>query len=302
MSIETAEQPRTVLLIGGPDAGKTNFLSRLWLSLQVGDGLLAKTELPSDLDYLKTGADHLLRGEFAPHTSHDIHDRTEIPVKSARGGREFLGTLVVPDLPGEKVLSVFRTRQWSTEWESAIRPGCGCLLFVRIDSEELIAPLDWMSCPTHFGTPVACVAPVKDTKNEVKPPTQVVLVDWLQFLRKAFTERVSGNYRPRVGIVVAAWDRAPVDQKEAGPKAWITSNLPLLSQYIETNDDEFEFAYFGVSVASGDFKTDPEFKASYLQGDPRRAGQAVYSLSGTLEVSNDITLPVAWALGLLDVA
>jgi len=298
MSNENPERSRSVLLVGVPDAGKTNFLSRLWLALDLGGGILAKAALPADLDYLKAGADHLLKGEFAPHTPHDVHDRTEIPVKSTSAGHEFLGTLVVPDLPGEQVLSVFRNRQWSDDWENTIHPGCGCLLFVRIDSKELIAPLDWLNCPAHFGSPLPAASPQKDETDKAKPPTQVVLVDWLQFLRKAFTERVSGTYRPRVGIVVTAWDLAPNDQKAGGPEAWIASNLPLLSQYVQTNDDEFEFAYFGVSVASGDLLADPAFKASYLSGDPRKAGEVVHSLSGKVESSGDMTLPVAWALGL----
>jgi hypothetical protein len=298
--MESKEQPRSVLLIGVPDAGKTNFLFRLWLTLDAGKGVLAKAELPADLDYLKAGADHLLRGEFAPHTPQDVHDKTEIPVKSTSAVDKFQGTLVVPDLPGEQILSVFRTRQWSNEWEDKILPGCGCLLFVRVDSKELIVPLDWLNCPLQFGSPVPEAAQEKDPQDKTKPPTQVVLVDWLQFLREAFTARVGGGYRPRVGIVVAAWDRVPEDQKAAGPERWIKSNLPLLHQFIKANDEDFEFAFFGVSVASGDLQADPEFKAAYLDGDPRTAGEVVHTLAGKLETSRDVSLPVGWALGLGD--
>jgi hypothetical protein len=293
------EQPRSVLLIGVPDAGKSNFLFRLWLALDSGLGILSKAGLPSDLDYLKTGADHLLKGEFAPHTPRDVHDATEIPVKSSLNGREVLGTLMVPDLPGEQILSVFRARQWSGDWENRISAGCGCLLLVRVDSKELIAPLDWLNCPIQLGGTPLAVSPQKDTADQAKPPTQVVLVDWLQFLRKAFTDRVDGTYKLRVGIVVAAWDLAPQDQKVSGPGEWVRSNLPLLAQYIEANDDQFEFAYFGVSVTSGDLDADPGFKASYLKGNPRSAGEVVHTLAGVIEASSDMTLPVAWALGIV---
>ena len=298
--METLEQPRAVLLIGVRDAGKTNFISRLWLALEAAQGILAKAGLPSDLDYLATGADHLLKGEFAERTPPDVRDATEIPVKNTSNGHEFLGTLIVPDLPGEQVLSVFRTRQWSNEWEDRIGPGCGCLLFIRVDSNELIAPLDWLNCHHLFGGPLPAVQSENDGTDKAKPPTQVVLVDWLQFLRKAFSERVSGTYKPRVGIVVAAWDLVPHDQKEKGPGVWVAANLPLLAQYVETNSDDFEFQYFGVSVASGDLKADEEFRKAYLKGDPRTAGEVVHSLSGAVETSGDMTLPVAWALGLVD--
>jgi hypothetical protein len=297
--VDTKEQQRSVLLIGVTDAGKTNFLSRLWLALDLGGGSLTKAGLPSDLDYLKTGADHLLKGEFAPHTPQEVRDATEIPVKTIANGHELLGTLIVPDLPGEQVLSVFRTRQWSSEWEERIGYGCGCLLFIRVDSKELVAPIDWLNCPLSFGGMPPMANPQKDQADKAKTPTQVVLVDWLQFLRKAFTDKVSGSYKPRIGIVVAAWDLIPTDQKQRGPEAWVTSNFPLLAQYVNSNNDEFEFAYFGVSVTLGDLIADPEFKASYLRSNPRSAGEVVHSLSGTVEASNDMTLPVAWALGVI---
>jgi hypothetical protein len=296
--VEIHEQPRTVLLIGVRNAGKTNFLSRLWLALDSGKGLLAKDGNPPDIEYLANGADYLLKGEFAPRTPPDVRDATEIPVKTTSNGQEFLATLVVPDLPGEQILSIFRTRQWSSEWETKIDSGCGCLLFIRVDSPELVAPLDWLNCHQLLGGPLPAAQPENDSGDEPKPPTQVVLADWLQFLRKAFTERVNGTHKPRVGIVVAAWDLAPNDQKEAGPGAWIAANLPLLAQYVQANSDEFDFAYFGVSVASGDLNTDEEFKKSYLEGNPRSAGEVAHSLSGTVETSRDMTLPVAWALGL----
>jgi hypothetical protein len=298
MNVKTPEQPRSVLLIGVRDAGKTNFLSRLWLALEAARGILAKAGLPSDLDYLATGADHLLKGEFAERTPPDVRDATEIPVKNTSNGHEFLGTLIVPDLPGEQVLSVFRTRQWSNEWEDRIGPGCGCLLFVRVDSTEMIAPLDWLNCHHMFGGPLPVVPPENVSIEKATAPTQVVLVDWLQFLRKAFTERVSGTYKPRIGLVVAAWDLVPHDQKEEGPGAWVASNLPLLAQYVEANNDDFEFEYFGVSVASGDLKANEEFRRAYLKGDPRTAGEVIHSLSGAVKTSDDMTLPVAWALGL----
>jgi Double-GTPase 1 len=293
------EKPRSVLLIGVRNAGKTNFLSRLWLALDSGRGLLAKNGNPTDIEYLANGADYLLKGEFAPRTPPDVRDATEIPVKTTSDGRPFPGKLVVPDLPGEQVLSIFQNRHWSTEWENRIDSGCGCLLFVRVDSPELVAPLDWLNCHHLLGAPLPATQQ-EDGGEKPKPPTQVVFVDWLQFLRKAFTERVHGAYKPKVGIVVAAWDLAPNDQKEAGPASWIAANLPMLAQYVEANNDDFDFAYFGVSVTSGDLNADEEFKKTYLEGNPRNAGEVTHSLNGRVETSTDMTLPVAWALGLAD--
>jgi len=289
-------QQRSVLLVGVHDAGKTNLLFRFWLALDSGQGILLKDGLPDDFEYLKTGGDYLLKGQFAPHTPQDVRDQTEIPVKTAGEGA-FRGKLVVPDIPGEQVLRVFKARQWPPYWEQQIKRGCGCLLMLRVDSDEIVAPLDWVGCAKLYGgVPVDAVADAEEGE-EKKPPTQVVMVEWLQFLRTAFTAKAGAAYRPRVGIVVSAWDLVVEEQKALGPVAWIKANFPLLHQFIEANDDEFEFAYFGVSVADGDFDKDEEFKAKYLEGTPKKAGAIVHSLYGMIEKSPDCTLPVAWALG-----
>lgn len=291
--------PRRVLLIGVQDSGKSNFIFRLWLKLDLGNGILKKGALPPDLDYLSNGGDHLLKGEFAPRTPQDVHDKSEIPVKYGTGPDEIAGTLIVPDLPGEQIMSVYRNRQWSQDWEDKIDSGCGCLLFIRIGSRQLVPSLDWVACEKRFGGPLPNVSPETDAETgREKTPTQVVMVDWLQFLRKAFTGRVGGNYRPRVGIVVSAWDRAPEDQKAAGPEEWIKANLPLLHQFIKTNAPNYEFEYFGVSVTSGDLDAEDGFKSEYLKGDPRNAGEVAHSLAGSIQTTDDVTLPIAWAMGL----
>ena len=59
----------SVLLIGGPDAGKTNYLGRLWIAINSNAGLLRKDGLPDDLAYLEEVANELLQGRFAPHSS-----------------------------------------------------------------------------------------------------------------------------------------------------------------------------------------------------------------------------------------
>jgi hypothetical protein len=81
----------------------------------------------------------------------------------------------------------------------------------------------------------------------------------------------------------------------------LKSNLPLLHQFVRTNSGDFQFAYFGVSVASGDFDAEAGFKSKYLSGDPRNAGVVVHSLARTAETLDDVTLPVAWAMGLTKV-
>ncbi len=304
-----------VLLIGGPDAGKSNFLFRLWIAIDGGGGALIKDGLPSEVYYLREGAERLLEGEFAGHTSREVHEQVAVPVKSSATGVS--GTLVVPDVPGEQVLVICRNRQWSRAWEDLISNRCACLLFVRAGSDKVVAPLDWGTCFERYGAIIEAPKPAEQAQAEAavgaaelvdkqthdekatELPTQVVLTEWLQFLRQAFTAVAGGTFRPRVGVVIAAWDAVPIEQKPEGPVPYLKDNFPMLYQFIEANDDLFDFRVFGVSIVDGDLKNDEEFKEAYLKGRPQDFGFVIHSLSGQLERSPDITFPVAWALRLL---
>ena len=97
---------------------------------------------------------------------------------------------------------------------------------------------------------------------------------------------------------MTAWDLIPADAQNEFPFQYLSSNFPLLGQFLESNPATFDFAYFGVSVAAGELdpKKDPNFHQAYIDGNPREAGYVVHSLGGALQRSSDLTLPVAWAL------
>lgn len=282
----------SVLLVGGPDAGKSNYLFRLWLALEDGRRSLVKSGLPDELEYLRSGAEFLLQGQFAPRTSKEVHERVDIPLESPSGE---LGRLIVPDLAGERVLAVCDEREWSAEWESEISESCSCLVLVRADSIENVIPMDLMTCFNMYGGP-----PPESAAEGGDPPlpTQVVLVEWLQFLRIAYTAKVSGGFRPRIAIVVSAWDAVPADLQAAGPTRYLRENFPMLAQYVEANGAMFDFETFGLSVVSGDLEHDDDFRNRYVAGQPQDFGYVVHSLDGPRTKETDVTVPVAWALGL----
>jgi hypothetical protein len=299
-----------VMLIGGPDAGKSNYLFRFWLAVDKNSGALASDGLPNDLEYLRAGVLQLLRGEFAAKTPIEVHNESVIPVKFKRDEIVVRGTLVVPDCAGEQWLAIYKKREWTEDWEQFICEGCGCLLFVRADSDQIVPALDWISYIKLFGstavpvvTKVTGAAPSFPAPPGVsfrikEPPTQVVLVDWLQCIKRVFASKVRGNYRPRVGIVVAAWDSLPPEQQEATPNQWLESNFPLLAHFLDSNSDDYAFETFGISIVGGDLKNNAAFRKAYRDGDPSKAGYVVIDVNGKGVQHPDITIPVAWAMGL----
>ena len=57
----------TIIMIGAPDSGKTNYLGRLWRALTAENASLRATQQPDDVRYVLDVLTHLLQGSFAPH-------------------------------------------------------------------------------------------------------------------------------------------------------------------------------------------------------------------------------------------
>jgi hypothetical protein len=282
------KREQTVLLVGGPDSGKTNYLGRLWLAIHDHVSQLEVDGTPNDLAYLNQIAGFYLKGHFAPHTSQDFRTKVVIPVKTVDGKNPLLTNLTVPDVSGEEWMGIYRKRGWSDEWEQTVSDIAGCLLFVRVDSSQNVPATDWLTWSKFFK---------KVPNNSPEIPTQVVLVDWLQCLNIVFAEK-GFRIRPRIGVIVSAYDLLPNDQKSLGPDAYLKTNFPLFWQYIHTIGNLMDVRVFGISIADGDFKADPEFREKFLQSKPGEAGYVIYQTNSGVAESKDLTLPVVWAIGL----
>lgn len=278
-----------VLLVGGPDAGKTNYITRLWLAIREGKGSLCCDGLPDDLEYLEGISEHLLTGMFAPRTHKDDgHRRVEIPVKNANNS--FYGTLIVPDCSGEEWQDIYSKREWAANWEDIIAEATGCLIFLRVESDQVVPPIDWINCSQLFVSP-------GDITGDFEVPTQVVLTDWLQCLHQAFSRQDKVTQRPKIGIVVSAWDLAPAEIEMGPVDAYLEENYPLFYQYLQANDDIFDCEVFGVSITACDLNNEA-MRGEYLEGSPQKVGYVIHSLNGEIVRSQDLTIPVAWAMGL----
>ncbi len=280
-------QEQTVLLVGGPDSGKTNYLGRLWLAIHNGTGRIEADGVPEDLEYLNEIASFFLQGKFAPHTNIP-RSKVILPIKISDQGAVLRNTLIVPDIAGEEWMNIYRKRGWSDEWEKDFFSVTGCLIFVRADSHAIVTAIDW-------GTWAGLFPDAPQQNFDI--PTQVVLVDWLQCLRSVFAEKMPG-YRPRVGVIVAAYDLVPNEQKDKGPEFFLKSNFPLFWQYINAVQDLFDIRVFGTSIADGDFKADPAFRQRFLKASRIQAGSVTYHSKTGVQESKDIGLPILWAMGI----
>ncbi len=278
---------RSIILLGGPDSGKTNYIGRLWQALDEGTGVLHAAEQPSDINFVLEVADHLFEGSFAPRSEHSEERRDfEVVVAAAKDGPR--SRVVVPDISGELWRNAVIDNEIDPNWMDELRRADAALLFVRVGSDQDVRPLDWV-------TSRKLLAKLGDDKDQGLP-TQVMLCELIRFLENSLVRREDGGI-PRLSVVVTAWDRVDVDKFQQGPFAYLEREYPLLAGRL-ADLEEIDVQIFGLSVVGGDLKHDPEYRQKYLEAGLDGQGWVVVHDGNEWKRNPDVTLPIAWAVGL----
>jgi hypothetical protein len=260
---------RHILLIGLPGSGKTSFLAALWY--MVGqtsiDCNLTLEKHDGDIKYLNEIRDAWLAFEPVPRNKFDKDKLVSMALKDRETSRKV--GLTFPDLSGESFRSQWAKRQLTTSFDNLLRMASGGILFVgpegitkpyRIDSvEELASEI--------IGAPSEAAGIGENAKRATKPwdiekaPTQVQIVELLQIM----SGRDHFHAPFRIAIVISAWDR--VASLKMSPADYVSNELPLLHQFLQSNQELFEVTFYGLS-AQGARYASPEIVATNLKDLP----------------------------------
>jgi hypothetical protein len=269
------------LIVGLPGAGKTTFLAALWQVVEY-DGInatLSVKRLDGDREHLNEIRGRWLRCEEQRRTSSSSETSVSMILRDRSSGTTT--EISFPDMSGESFRAQWTTRQWSREYDTLVERTDGVMLFIhpstivepqRIDqADALVAALGGdtgQSGPDAEATPW----------NADDSATQVQLVELLQFIADR------RHALMRLVIVISAWDVAR--QAASTPVEWLQRRVPLLHQYVFSNDDLWNARAFGVSAQGGDFATESERLLS-----EHVPAERVIVFDGNTK-SHDITLPV----------
>lgn len=280
-----------VVLIGGPDTGKTNFIGRLWAALRTDRGALTASGTPDEIQYVEEVVAHLHQGRFAPRTAQNLEadqGSVIIPLSLNEPQEEEIAELVIPDISGEVWKKAVETNELALEWMEQLEGAAGALLFVRVLSDLNVAPLDWVNAAElmeHQG----------DAAHPDEVPTQVMLCEFLRFLELKLPDHPAGR-KPRIAVIVTAWDLLDEERSAAGPRAYLQQEYPLFVGRL-ADLDRFDVEIFALSILGGDPEVDEEFRDRLLGSGLGPAGFVCFDHSGTIKKERDVTLPVAWAIG-----
>ena len=281
----------SVILIGGPDTGKTNFIGRLWIALRTGEGALTASEVPDEIEYVEEIVAYLHQGDFALRTDKNRRaDRLSVTLPLSLNGsrKEEIAELVIPDISGEVWKKAAETNDLAQGWMARLEGAVGALLFVRVLSPLNVAPLDWVTAARlmkHQG----------DDAQQDKMPTQVMLCEFLRFLELKLPDHPPGR-KPRIAVIVTAWDLLDEERAAAGPQAYLQQEYPLFAGRL-ADLDRFDVMIFAMSVFGGDPRADEEFRDRLLDLDFQSVGFVRFDHNGTVKEESDVTLPIAWAIG-----
>lgn len=280
-----------MILVGGPDTGKTNFIGRLWLALRTGKSRLVSADLPQRIDYVQEIVAHLHQGSFAPRTDKNTEvspGEVVLPVKVREYDEGDIFHVTIPDVSGEIWQTAVESNDLAPQWMRKLETAVGAILFVRVLSELNVDPVNWV-------TAARLMAPHGDAAEPDQIPTQVMLCELLRFLEDTLHREPTGH-SPRVAVVVTACDLLDREQSRAGPQSYLQAQYPLFAGRL-ADIEALDVMVFGISILGGDLAQDSSFRTDFLASDGESAGYTLYDDNGVVRKSTDLTLPLHWVIG-----
>lgn len=273
------------MLVGGPDSGKSNYLARLWLAFQSQKYDLNSPTIPGDVRYVESIAEHLLQGKFVPRTEPEEKNR-EFHVSVKTKDERITADIIVPDILGEIWGKAVSTLEIPEKWLTALRKSSAAVLFVRVLSKNNVSPLNWVTSQGFLKMGLSA-------EIEQSIPTQVVLMELLRFIDENIARK--GNPKPKVAVVVTAWDLLHADEAAQGPLAYLHHEFPMFAGRL-SDIRTLEIKIFGSSIVGGDFDTEG-FTEQFFNKGIHDTGYIVETgPSGKTTSSDDVTKPISWLL------
>lgn len=242
-----------IIMVGLPQSGKTTFLAALWhvLEERTNTTLLRLKKLDGDRTYLNRICENWRSCSPLDRTTLQGEEYVTLCLESDEYAEL---NLTIPDLSGEVFELQVSERRWARKYDEMVQSLDGVLLFVHPDFRS----------GNRIDSANALETTLKVTQSEQSTsgegytdqaswmhehmPTQVQLVELLQFI----AERAERELR--VSVIVSAWDL--VASFGHSPSEFVEKRLPLLWQYLQSNQRINKYKVIGVSAQGGDISSE----------------------------------------------
>lgn len=276
----------SVLIIGGPNAGKTHFGGQLYgrLISRKFNYKISPNNLPADLTIFEDVINKLAEGKRAGHTEASANRNIELKINDENDNSV---VFTFPDYAGEQVNSIVDNRRINTIWKQYIEQSSSWMLFIRLDD---LKPLEDI---INKGIP----EPDELKKRNAPPPPVKVsdaahFVELLQILlyMKGIPSLNKIN-KPNLTIVLSCWDIQNLPDNTL-PFQVLKQRLPLLYNFLKNTWREKSLSIIGLS-STGKTLTD-EADEEYIDKTPIKFGYII-NPNGIKE--EDLTLSIQTFIG-----
>jgi hypothetical protein len=282
---------KKVLVCGLPESGKSTYIAAFWYyvcnassvnSLEVGSLSEGDTSYLNELSGRWLECDVIIRNISGPHSK-------PITINLKRKDNNNPVVLDIPDFNGETFDVQFENREWTLEFGQMVNTMDGVLLFIDpTDSKNtpqlIFRANEYIRIFGEGQEHEQVQQPTESWNLKKHVPNQVKLVDLLQFMEDHF----GGRRKIKICIVVSKWDMVAKSFGEnMEPKLWMELQLPLVYQYLCSNQEIFSVQIFGVSAQGGDYSEDKD-KLQSINPMER------IKVKKDSQISNNITEPILW--------
>lgn len=276
-------EKNTILIIGGPNAGKTHFGGQLFGRLNAKTERYKITSLPDDITIFQEVLDNLNDGKAAGHTNSGSHKRLKLEIQSTSGEKSEFS---FPDYGGEQINTIVSTRRVDKTWADQIEKSDSWMLFIRVDELELLEDV------VNRGLPQLEVVKKRDAKTSKMTVSNfafyVELLQILLHVKKVGTKSKIG--KPKLVLALSCWDKlSPSDQKKL-PLEVLNEKVPGLLNYIQETWKDGAFSSIGLSSVGKDLHKDTS-DLDFVKKGPENFG-FIITPEGIKE--SDLTLTISY--------
>ena len=274
----------SLLVIGGPDSGKSTYRAQLYYRVEHGDGELQLSKSMGNMAGLEADINRLVRGLQPMHTNLDSYSEATFSITDRQGN---VTALAFADYGGEQIGQIGRTNVIKNDWIERAKSSSAWLFFLRID--HLRPTKSFMTQPVE--------ATISANKEE-EPLTQYesYQCDAIEVLQRLlFVRGNSRRYKlgaPKIGIFLSCWDEvgeAPENQQIINV---LQKRAPLFKQFVTSNWETGRYQFWGLSSTERKLpEANPDIE--FARKGPEKVG---YLINESGDKIDDLTVPIVWLM------
>lgn len=280
----------SIVIIGGPNSGKTHYGGQLYGRLTRNPGAMRLRETPDDLTAFQEVMEALSNGRTAGRTSTQTWLELKLPLEDGEGRAI---DLIWPDYGGEQIKDVFDHRSVNADWRKRLREAENWLMMIRLNSERVYPDVFRQVAKKPKKSEENMTSVRKEEKDRPKNwDANAYWVEKLQILLHAAGRGVVQPLTsPRIAILLSCYDEISEPQKT--PIETLSKKLPLLSSFIRNNWQENQFSVWGLS-ALGQKLNNETNNDTFIDEGPEHQGWIIRPEGDKQD--KDLTLPLQWLL------